>query len=204
MRFPSTSALPQVVLGLPVEVGEGEADATRRELDLGDGSFVLYLGRVDKGKGVHDLVRWFGPIRRSRPGTRLVLAGPVIHKPPSTDGVIVLGAVAEHHKWGLLAGADLLVHPSPLESFSLVVLEAWLAGTPVLVNGRSGPMVEHCRFSGGGLWFTGLAELEEAMSRLLDDRDLAARLAAAGSDYVTRTFAWPAVSSRYAALLDRL
>ena len=202
--FPGTSAFPQVVLGLTVEVGEGDADVTRRELDLGDGSFVLYLGRIDRGKGVHDLVRWFGRIRRSRPGIRLVLAGPVIHEPPSTDGVVVLGAVAEHHKWGLLSGADLLVNPSPLESFSLVILEAWLAGTPVLVNGRCGPMVEHCRFSGGGLWFTGLADLEEAMSRLIDDRDLSARLAAAGSDYVIRTFTWPAVRSRYESLLDRL
>jgi glycosyltransferase involved in cell wall biosynthesis len=203
-RFPATSVRPQVVLGLPVEAGVGDPGVARRDLDLGDGSFVLYLGRVDRGKGVHDLVRWFDRIRPELDGTRLVLAGPVIHRPPPTDGVVVLGAVAEHHKWGLLAAADLLVNPSPLESFSLVILEAWLAGTPVLVNGRCGPMVEHCRFSGGGLWFTGIAEFEVAISRLIEDRDLSARLAAAGSDYVTRTFDWPAVRSRYSALLDRL
>ena len=112
--------------------------------------------------------------------------------------------MSEDHKWGLLAAADVLVNPSPLESFSLVILEAWLAGTPVIVNGRCGPMVDHCRFSGGGLWFAGIADFEEALARLLADHDMADRLAAAGSDYVGRIYNWPAVRSRYEALLDRL
>jgi glycosyltransferase involved in cell wall biosynthesis len=203
-RFPATAARPQTVLGLPVAAGEGDADAARRELGLGDGSFVLYLGRIDRGKGVHDLVRWFERCRNTLGDTRLVLAGPVIHRPAPGDGVVVLGTVSEAHKWGLLAAADVLVNPSPLESFSLVILEAWLAGTPVIVNGRCGPMVDHCRLSGGGLWFAGIADFEEALRRLLADRELAARLAAAGADYVGRIYNWPAVRSRYASLLDRL
>jgi glycosyltransferase involved in cell wall biosynthesis len=203
-RFPATVTRPQVVLGLPVDAGVGDPDRTRRELDLGDGPFVLCLGRLDRGKGVHDLVRWYSRSRSRLGGTRLVLAGPVIHRPPPTDGVVVLGTVSEEHKWGLLAAADVLVNPSPLESFSLVVLEAWLAGTPVLVNGRCAPTVEHCRFSGGGLWFTGIADFEVAMIRLTENPELARRLADAGGEYVRRTFAWPAVRRRYQALLDRI
>jgi glycosyltransferase involved in cell wall biosynthesis len=65
-------------------------------------------------------------------------------------------------------------------------------------------MVDHCRLSGGGLWFAGIADFEEALRRLLADRELAARLAAAGADYVGRIYNWPAVRSRYASLLDRL
>ena len=203
-RFPATLAAPQVVLGLPVDADRGDAVATRNELGLGDGPFALCLGRVDRGKGVHDLVSWFSRVRATDPRLRLVLAGPVIQPVPRTDGVVVLGPVEEHHKWGLLATAEVLVNPSPLESFSLVILEAWLAGTPVLVNGRCGPMVEHCRRSGGGLWFGGIADFEVALARIVQDPELSSRLAVAGGDYVERTFSWPAVRGRYEKLLSRL
>ena len=96
----------------------------------------------------------------------LVLAGPVGDDVPSGRNVTVLGPVPEEHKFGLIAAADVLVNPSFYESFSIVILEAWLAGTPVLVNGWCGPLVEHCEASGGGLWWTGLADFEIALGRL--------------------------------------
>ena len=54
----------------------------------------------------------------------------------------------QEHKFGLLAAADALINPSPHESFSIVVIEAMLVGTPVLVNGRCPPLRGHCENSG--------------------------------------------------------
>ena len=108
------------------------------------------------------------------------------------------------HKFGLLAAAEVLINPSPHESFSIVVPEALLAGTPVLVNGWCLPLREHVSNSHGGLWYTGLADFDLALSRLLDDAALRQRTAASGAAYVREMFAWPAVRSRYERLLDNV
>ena len=203
-RFACTRTTPQVVLGLPIDDVEADPLAARAALGLGDEPFVVYLGRVDRGKGVHDLVARFDAARRRRGNGRLVLAGPVVDEPPRTPGVSVVGPVPEEEKAGLLAAADVLINPSPNESFSIVVLEAWLAGTPVLVNGWCEPMRNHCEDSGGGLWYTGPADFEVALDRLLDDPELRHRLARAGRRYVRREYGWPAVRGRYDALLERV
>lgn len=204
-RFPAAAAKPQVVIGLPIEVDAPCDPVTARDaLGLGDEPYVVYLGRLDRGKGVHDLVARFGAYRSRTGRGRLVLGGPVIERPPSTPGVEVLGPVPEEHKYGLLAGADLLVNPSPNESFSIVVPEAFLVGTPVLVNGWCGPLREHCENSGGGLWYTGEADFEVALERLLGDASLRERLAAAGAAYARSMFSWTSVRTRYEALLDRV
>lgn len=204
-RFPVAAEKPQVVLGLPIEIDAPcDAGAARRALGLGDEPFAVYLGRLDRGKGVHDLVERFGRLRDRRGSGRLVLAGPVIDRPPPTPGVEVLGPVPAEHKFGLLAAAEVLINPSPHESFSMVVPEAMLVGTPALVNGWCEPMREHCENSHGGLWYTGLADFEVALERLLDDAALRARLGTAGGAYVESMFSWPAVRQRYEGLLDRI
>ena len=192
--------LGEAAEGWPAAIGTEES--LRRRFDLGEDRIVLCLGRVDPGKGAHDLA---GAFERGRfEGATLVLAGPGRGRPPSGRGVRVLGPVNERDKWGLLAAADALVQPSRLESFSLVVLEAWLTGTPVLVNGACPPLVEHCRAGGGGLWYRDEAEFQAGLRKLLDDTRAGRRLAAAGRAYVAETFSWPAVKRRYEALLSRI
>ena len=204
-RFPLTNGLAQAVVGLPVEIDSPpDAEATRAALGLGDEPFVLCLGRVDRGKGTHDLVERFARWRAAGGAGRLVLAGSVAEAPPERSGVVCLGPIPEAHKFGLLAAADALINPSPNESFSLVVLEAWLAGTPVLVNGWCAPLVEHCEYSGGGLFYTGVADFELALDRLTGDADLRARLARAGATYVQRSYGWNGVRTRLDGLISRL
>ncbi len=205
-RFAATATTPQNVLGLPVEPPEFDIDplAAREAFNLGAEPFVMYLGRVSRGKGANDLVTMFSVMRERRGNGKLVLTGPVVDEVSERDGIVCVGPVSEEHKFGLLAAADVLVNPSPLESFSLVVLEAWLAGTPVLVNGWCGPTRDHCAQSGGGLWYSDFVEFEVSMNRLLDDAELRSRLARAGQSYVERSFSWPAVRQRYQSLLSQI
>jgi glycosyltransferase involved in cell wall biosynthesis len=72
----------------------------------------------------------------------------------SHPDIIALGFVDEQTKWDALAACDLLVMPSPYESLSIVLLEAWAVGKPVLVNGRCEVLVGQCRRAQGGLWYT--------------------------------------------------
>lgn len=204
-RFPATVTSPQAIVGLPVEMPERpDPHAAREALGLGDEPFALCLGRVDRQKGTHDLVERFARFRTGRGHGRLVLAGPVADAPPPVDGVVALGPVANEHKFGLLAAADVLINPSFHESFSIVILEAWLAGTPVLVNGWCAPMVEHCLNSGGGLHYSGVADFDLALGRLLDEPETRTALAAAGGRYVRRSYDWPSVSARLHGLIERV
>lgn len=205
-RFRSARTTPQARVGLPVDPPPPDVDgeATRARLGLGREPFVLCLGRVDRGKGTLDLAERFHALRAQRGEGRLVLAGPVIDTPPPLEGVVCVGPVSEQDKHGLLAEAEVLINPSAHESFSLVILEAWMAGTPVLVNGWCGPTTEHAQQSGGGLTYSGVADFRVALSRLLDDPEVRDRLAAAGRRYVTKNYSWPAVRARLDALVARV
>jgi glycosyltransferase involved in cell wall biosynthesis len=202
-RFPATVGLRQQVLGLGVDdPPAADPGPARQALGLGDDPYLLALGRVDRLKGSDLLVRYFAAYKERNPGPlQLVVAGPVAHRPPPHPDVVLAGPVDEAVKWGLLRGATALVSPSAHESFSLVVLEAWLAGAPVVVNGACGPTVEHCQLSGGGAWFDGYASFEVVLDRLLADPGLRRALAERGRRYVEDRFRWPVLIRRYADLL---
>ena len=198
--------LPSSVIGNAVNEGTGDPAAARRALGLAPGEpFALCVGGVQRSKGTTALVEMWGHYRRRRAGApRLVLLGPVHDRPAETDGVVVAGPRPEAVKWGALAACSFLVVPSAQESFSLVVLEAWLAGKPVVVNGRCQPTVEHCRRSGGGLWFSEYGDFEVAVERLFSDPDLSDRLAGRGGRYARRQFGWEPVLDRYEDLAGRV
>jgi glycosyltransferase involved in cell wall biosynthesis len=152
----------------------GDPDAARAALGLAPGErFVLCVGRVERAKGSHVLADMWRLYRARRPDApRLVLLGPVHEALEGDDDVVVAGRQPEAVKWGALRACDLAVSPSAWESFSLVVLEAWLAGAPVLVNQRCDATLEHCVRSRGGLWFFDYADFEAVVDRLLGDRRL--------------------------------
>jgi glycosyltransferase involved in cell wall biosynthesis len=198
--------LPASVIGNSVAEGAGDPATARAALGLGsDEPFVLCLGRVERDKGVHALAELWRQYRHRRPGApRLVLLGPVHEELAGDDDVLVAGRQPEDVKWGALRSCEFLIAPSPWESFSLVVLEGWLAGRPVIVNGRCEATVEHCRRSGGGLWFDDIVEFEVIIDRLLADGALRDHLARRGGAYARRQFSWSAVVDRYTVLADRI
>jgi glycosyltransferase involved in cell wall biosynthesis len=191
-------ATPQLVLGIGVEAEPGTPEAAQAALGLGDAPYVLCLGRVDISKGTDLLVSFFAAYKDRNPGPlKLVLAGPVRHAPIAHPDVIVAGPVDAETKWGLLRGADALISPSPLESFSIVVLESWIAGTPVLVNGACQPTRDHASDANGGLWFTDYGTFEGTLGRLVGDPALRAALAINGRAYVDRRYAQAVLTDRY-------
>lgn len=205
-RVHPVAATPRILMGLGVETPEERPDQAmaREALGVGDRPFLLYLGRVDGGKGTETLARFFAAHKDRHPGPlALVFAGPIVTDPPPHPDIVVAGPVSEEVKWGALAAADLFVMPSGYEAFSLVVIEAWSVGTPVLVNARCAATREHCERSGGGLWFDGWAEFGTQVDRLVGDPVLRARLAEAGGAYAAEWFAWPRLIERYTDFLAR-
>jgi glycosyltransferase involved in cell wall biosynthesis len=195
--------LPQILMGLGVDPAGGDPTAGNR-FGLADRPYLCCLGRVDDGKGTGMLARFFAAYKSRHPGPlALAMLGPVVDAPPPHPDVVVTGPVSEEVKWGLLRGALALVSPSAFEAFSLVVVEAWAAGLPVMVNAACEPTREHCRRSGGGVWFGGYGSFEALVDRLVADDALRAHMAARGARYAERHFAWPRIISRYRRFLER-
>lgn len=107
-----------------------------------------------------------------------------------------LGFVPESEKHDAMAASLAFVHPSVNESFSIVIMESWLAGTPVLVHGGGDVMPFHCRQSGGGLWFRNYPEFEEETMLMLTNPELRCQLASAGRKYVLSQYNWETVTNR--------
>jgi len=198
--------VPQAVVGLGFEEpapGLGPGTPPGELAGIGDRPYLLCLGRVDGFKGTTMLGAFFAAYKKRRPGPlALVLAGPVTADPPSHPDVVVTDAVDEADKWALLRGATAFVQPSPHEAFSIVLMEAWSEGLPVIVNGRCAATREHCERSGGGLWFESYAEFEAVVDRVAEDAALRRRLGEAGRTFVSANFRWPTIIDRYGRFAD--
>jgi glycosyltransferase involved in cell wall biosynthesis len=195
--------------------------------------YVLYLGRIDPNKGCGTLLRFFlgfaarhrgsslastaaedveGPEheRRSVASTQcqkpvtLVMAGPANMPVPDDPAVKQLGFVSEELREALLANASLLVVPSPYESLSLVLLEAWNHGVPALVNGRCSVLKGQARRADGALYYQNVDEFARGLDLLLGNPDLARQLGRQGLAYVEREYRWPHVLGKIEELLRRL
>ena len=99
--------------------------------------FLLYLGRIDSQKGCRSLFTYFRHVLATT-GTDvdLVLAGKAVMEIPAHPRIRHVGFVSEPEKVALLRASRALVMPSRFESLSIVMLEAWKLGVPVLANAR--------------------------------------------------------------------
>lgn len=193
---------PAVVAGMGVDASEApDVDGFRARHQL-HGPYHLYAGRIDAGKGCAEMLDFHERYRREcRGAPPLVLIGRLALPEPRGPGVRYLGFLSEPEKRAALAGAQVVLCSSPYESLSIVLLEAFAEGTPVLVNGASDVLVEHCRRSQGGLFYTGREEFVEALDLLACRDDLRRALARNGRRYVDEEYRWDVVLARYRALI---
>lgn len=168
-----------------------------------DRPFLLYVGRAVPTKNVPLLLDYFVRYALHHDDLLLVLAGPgELRRPVQlADRIIHLGAVDEQTKRDAYAAALATVQPSVRESFSLVLMESWVEGTPVLVNARCAVTRDFALASGGGLPFANFAEFAALIEYLRAHPTARAALGARGRSYVQRHFAWPTLLARYRALL---
>jgi glycosyltransferase involved in cell wall biosynthesis len=167
--------------------------------------FLLYVGRIDRNKGCDALVRHYAAYaERAAHGEAvlpLVLAGPIVLPLPELPGLRALGRVSDEVRDALLAHARALVMPSPFESLSLVVLEAWNVGTPVIVNARCDVLLGQVRRANGGLYYRTSEDFAGAVRHLAADRDLAKAFGRQGLAYVEREYRWPLILDRIESIL---
>ena len=165
------------------------------------GQFLLYGGRIDPGKGCEELLEYFTSYKEQAGDADLVLMGVKLMQLPEVPWVKFAGLLSERERLEALEAATIVVVPSPYESLSLLALEAMAVGTPVLVNGHSDVLVEHCRKSNAGLWYDNRDEFVDAAKLLLADDRLRRTMGRNGKEYVKREYRWDAILTKYDRLL---
>lgn len=164
-----------------------------------DGGFLLYIGRVDAAKGCDTM---FDNFLRARTDAalnyKLLVIGSEVMPIPFDGNILYLGTVSEREKWDAIAAAEWLVMPSPHESLSIALLEAWAVGRPSIVTAKSDVLVSHCRASNGGLWYQNYDEWRAIFACV--DHSIATTLGRQGQRYVELHYTWPAVEKAYLKL----
>jgi glycosyltransferase involved in cell wall biosynthesis len=166
--------------------------------------YLLYLGRIDRNKGCDTLFEYFIDYATMRRDITLVLAGPAKMTVPAHARITALGYVNDQTRQALLAGAAALVVPSPYESLSIVLLEAWNHGLAALVNGHCAVLDGQVRRANGGVAYRSSREFAAALDYLLDHDDERRALGAQGLAYVEREYRWHTVVARVETLIDQL
>lgn len=176
----------------------------RDDHHLGDSPYLLYVGRIDPSKGTSWLVEQFAALKIARPSPlKLVLIGETVVNPDPHPDVLVVTDADDSARNAAMATALALVHPSPYESFGLVVTEAWALQTPIIAFGGNDVLRGHIERSGGGLLVSTGAELGAAAELLMTDRQVGLALGDAGRRHVEAHHAWPAVIERWERALHR-
>jgi glycosyltransferase involved in cell wall biosynthesis len=201
-RAPETK--PSAVIGSGLDPAPHPADLSVLDaLQLHD-PFVLYLGRIDPNKGCTALLRHFLQYVEAGRNVQLVMAGPASMPIPDHPLVRALGFVEADVREALLTKAKALLIPSPFESLSMVLLEAWNRGLPALVNARCKVLRGQVERANGGLYYGNAVEFTAALDYLLDRPLEAQQLGRQGLAYVDREYRWPTVMAKIDALLRSL
>jgi glycogen synthase len=169
---------------------------------------LLYLGRLEYEKGIHDAIAALPRIRRTHPGTTLTVAGDgtqyqwlieQARKYKVLKATTFVGRLDHEQLVALLHAADAVVLPSHYEPFGIVALEAAATGTP-LVTSNVGGLGEAVINGETGVSFAprDIAGLAAAVRVVLDDPDAAQRRAIAARERLTSDFDWHTVAGETA------
>jgi glycosyltransferase involved in cell wall biosynthesis len=168
------------------------------------GSIALYGGRIDPGKGCEELIEYFSTYVQEGGDASLVLMGVKLMPLPEEPFIRFAGRLSDQERLQALEAATVVVVPSPYESLSLLALESFAVGTPILANARSEVLVEHCQKSNAGLFYADRDEFTECLRLLVADQRLRAALGRNGREYVHRHYRWDVILGKYEKIFTRL
>ncbi len=199
--------MPAEVIGVGVNT-EIQSDKARFENKYNIGApFVLYMGRKDSGKNVDVLLQYFAEYKKRHNGElQLVLTGGGQIEIPSSvrKDVRDLGFIPVEDKYDACAAAQVLCQPSSFESFSIVIMESWLCGRPVIVNGHCNVTKEFVIQANAGLYYDNYFEFEGCLNYMLQNKEAADEMGSNGRDFVQRHYSWDVVTDKYVRFFEKV
>jgi glycosyltransferase involved in cell wall biosynthesis len=199
------AAIYGAVVGIGSEVPiHFDPAGTCQKLEI-TGKYVVYIGRLDENKGVPELLRFYLRLLAEEKNVlNLVLIGQALIAIPEHPGIRHVGFMNNKEKFDLLKGAEFLIIPSQFESLSMVTLEAWAVGKPVVANGRTEVLRGQCQHSNAGLWYTNYDEFKEAFLFLQENEELRKQLGENGKKYFYDHYAWEKIENKYLKIIAYL
>lgn len=122
----------------------------RKRYNIPEDAFLFgYTGRINRDKGISELLSAFRAILAEKPETRLMLVGmedsvgmpdrDILEWAKSSDNIIFTGGVDSSLVPEYMSAMDILVHPTYREGFSMVLQEAMAMGVPIITTDIPGP-----------------------------------------------------------------
>ena len=161
-------------------------------------------GPIDAGKGCEELIEYFSTYVQEGGDASLVLMGVKLMPIPDLPFIRFAGRLSDQERVQALEAATIVVVPSPYESLSLLALESFAVGTPVLANARSEVLVDHCRKSNAGLYYADRDEFTACLKLLVCEPWLRAELGANGREYVRNNYRWDVILAKYENFFTKL
>jgi len=197
--------VPGVVVGIGSDVPTNAQPNRFRQKYGIHGPFAIYVGRIDQNKGCKELFDYFGAYLKDPAGRlSLILIGNTLLPIPDHKRIRHLGFLNDADKFDAMAAADVLIMPSYYESLSMVALEAWALGRPVLANGRCDVLKGQCLRSNAGLFYETLGEFVGTLEAIEQNRWLGGALGRNGRQYFREHYDWPVIERKYLAMFERL
>ena len=197
--------VPSVVVGIGSEVPVNTQPQRFRQKFGVRGPFAVYVGRIDENKGCRELFDYFDAYLREQAGRlTLVLIGNSLLEIPKHPRIRHVGFVDDTDKFDAIAASELLIMPSFFESLSMVALEAWALGKPVLANAKCDVLKGQCIRSNAGLYYNGRAEFVETLRAIEFNKWLAGTLGRNGRQYYRDHYDWPVIERKYLDMLQQL
>ena len=193
--------IPSDVVGVGIDI-PSKIDAVSFVQKNTVDNFIIYVGRVDESKGCKELFDYFIRYKKEKKSSiKLVLLGKTMMKVPEHPDILSLGFVSEQEKFNGIKSAKLLIMPSKYESLSMVLLEAWLCNTAVLVNGKCDVLKGQCIRGNAGLYYESYDEFEGCLDFLLSDDELRNTMGKNGMKFVLQNYSWESIEKRYISIL---
>ena len=189
--------MPGVVVGVGSDVPANPQPARFRGKFNIRGPFAIYVGRIDENKGCAELFEFFQAYANSGAGRlSLVLIGHSLLPIPKHPRIHHLGYLEDSDKFDAMMAADLLIMPSYFESLSMVALEAWALGRPVLANAKCDVLKGQCIRSNAGLYYDGSLEFVETLRAIEQNRWLSGSLGRAGRTFFRDHYDWSVIDRK--------
>ena len=201
----NNQAVPGVVVGIGSEIPERTNPGRfRQKFDMRD-RFAIYVGRIDENKGCAELFEFFEHYSAALvDGMHLVLVGSAHLPIPAHPRLRHMGFLEDQDKYDAMAAAELLIMPSYLESLSMVALEAWALGKPVLANAKCDVLQGQCLRSNAGLFYADFHEFAETLGAIDSNPGLQAALGRNGRAFFEKHYSWPVIEKKYVDMLQQL
>ena len=176
---------------------------------------ILYLGRLNKSKGIDLLVDAYSDVKEDLESTRLVIAGPddgyhgklieQINELGLCENVVFTSFLSSHDKLTALVDADVLVIPK-FTGFPVTFLEACACGTPIVTT-DAGDQLDWINDAVGTVVAYQIEQLRDAIVKIITNKQVHQKYSDNGRRVVHEEFDWNVLSEKiehiYAECLKR-